>query len=208
LFQQLAAALDRTRLDPIRYYFASPAESDSMAPTRLITPDHYRGIGEVTATWARLESHVFRTLMTILGLPYMQALTVLWELNYRARIDRLRGLIALRWRGPTDVRKTEFEALIVRMDDAYFIRNLVAHSFWRKGAAENSISPFFVNAKGGKIPRTTHSQFKSLSDRDFTPERLHQEALDIYKLAEDFKLFATLHFKVEFLHGEGDEPLD
>lgn len=180
-----------------------------MAKTpRIITPRHYQGIGEIVVTWSRLESHIFKTFEAILKISTMQSLAIFWELGFIGRMDRLDALVALRWRAPKDTRRIEFEGLSDEIRDFYFVRNIAAHSVWRKGSSPEAIRPLYINTKRGIIPKTTHKRFKELEDRDFTAERLHKEALKVYDLAERFKLFSRVHFGAKFLHEDGEERID
>jgi hypothetical protein len=178
-----------------------------MVGKRNITSAHYQGLGEIVATWARLESHMFRTFEGLLDISLMQAIAVFWEMPFSARVERIKGLITLRWRMKGDARRKEFEKLIEEIEGLYFIRNLAAHSVWKKGGTVNSIVPLFINAKRGKI-KTTHPQFPELEDREFTPERLRKEAEKIYDAAERFKRFVSIHFKIQFMHQTDDEGFD
>ena len=180
-----------------------------MASDRLVSADHYRGIGEVAATWARLEAHMFRALQALTGLSRLAAMALFWDMQFRQRLSRMQVLAAIRWGSEADLRRVELEQLVNRMETSCFIRNIVVHSFWRRGRTPNSIRPFYINARGTGMPHNTNRKhFPTLQDRDFTPERLHTEALTIYQLAEDLKLFVSRHLGVKFLHEDEGEPLD
>lgn len=179
----------------------------AMPQKRIITPKHYQGIGEIVATWARLESHMLQTFRALLDLSATQTLAIFWEMQFRNRLARLRTLAALKFRAKDDPRREEFASLMKEIESAYFIRNLAAHCIWHKGKSPKAITPLFVNAKNGKI-RTTHPQFQELKDRDFSPKRFREEAVKIADLAERFKEFSSLHFGAKFLHSAVEDGFD
>ncbi len=60
-----------------------------------ITDDHYKAIGEVVVTWARLENHTVRALQALLTIDFNSALAVFWHMQYKERRNRLVNLVYL-----------------------------------------------------------------------------------------------------------------
>ncbi|MPY74478.1 MAG: hypothetical protein GEU87_09460 [Alphaproteobacteria bacterium] len=181
-------------------------------PKRIITAAHYRGIGEVVAAWARLESHMLQTLRTLLGLSKSQTVAVFWEMQFRNRVTRLRTLTASKFRQMDSKHGSkfglEFNKLLDEIEDASFIRNLAAHAVWHKGKVPNTITPLYMSAKGQKIKRNRGKDFKEIEQREFSPKRFRCEAIKIANLAERFKEISSRHFGVKFLHAQGKDIFD
>jgi hypothetical protein len=167
-----------------------------MAKEIAITDDHYKAIGEVVVTWARLENHTVRALQALLQTDFNSALAVFWHMQYRERRNRLANLVYLRYTDKNNRVRQEFDTLIKRMDVAYGIRNEMAHSVWFRGKELKSIKPFIVQAKGTDLQYTG----RSLRSVEYTAERIHKEAEKISRLAEDFKDFFSKHLKARFVH--------
>ncbi len=163
-----------------------------------ITDDHYKAIGEVVVTWARLENHTVRALQALLTIDFNSALAVFWHMQYKERRNRLVNLVYLRYKDKNNRVRKEFDTLIKRMDFAYGIRNEMAHCVWFRGKEHNSIKPFIVQAKGADLQYTGRS--RSLRSVEYTAERIHKEAEKISRLAEDFKDFFSRHLKARFVH--------
>lgn len=178
-----------------------------MPPPRIITPKHYQGIGEVVVTWARLETHLLQTLRALLGLTLNQTYVLFWEMGFSERSTRLKMLVKLKFRSEANPVRKEFEGLMKEIDNAYALRNIPAHSTWHAGATPNTITPFYLKTKKGRI-RTTKDRLKTPEEREFSPERFRAEAIKIADLAERFKEFSTLHFGAEFLHSAADDGFD
>lgn len=162
------------------------------SPPPVLSTKHYTGIGRVIVRWARLESRMIEAIRALLRIPSSDAVIAFWHMNYFDKRDRISALTLLR--EPDGKQKKHLESLTSRMDDAYDLRNLVAHSIWSKGKRRSTISPFVVKARGGQIKIGGHN----LKVDDFSAQRLMSEADKIERLEEDFRQFFVTHYGANF----------
>jgi hypothetical protein len=161
-----------------------------------LTNDHYQGIGEIVVVWAKLETHVVKSLRALSRMTMKDALIVYWQMGYRERLTVLRGLIIAKEPNKEARLRQEFEALTKRLESAYTARNFVAHSIWFPGIKDDEISPFDFETKGG----IQTIEGRGAKRQCFNASAFHKQALAIDRLAEDFKAFFAEHFKVRFIH--------
>jgi len=159
-----------------------------------LSPEHYQGIGEIIVVWAKLEAHVVRALRSLTRMTFKEALVVYWQMGHRERVNVLRGLVYSKYPDKNDPLSKGFDVLVTRLDLAYAMRNIAAHSIWFIGLLPGEISPFDFDAKSLKVSG------RGAKRKSFKPMHFHKEALTIDRLAEDFKHFFSLHFRVSFIH--------
>ncbi len=167
---------------------------------QTLTPDHYRSIGEIVVVWAKLEAHLFQALRKMTRLTMQEALLVYWQMGYRERATVLQGLVYAKYPDKNHKQHQCFDTLVRRLETAYVMRNVAAHSIWFAGLTADEMSPFDFDARGAK-PKVSGRGPKRLS---YSAEALHKEALKTDRLAEDFKDFFASHFAVKFIHKKNE----
>lgn len=165
-----------------------------LMPKKIITARHYKGIGEVMVTWARLEAYMIEALASLMQTNLPNALVVFWHMSFKERKARLSSLVYLDHHDENSKIRKDFDTLYRRLEAAESVRNAVAHGLWFKGKTPQSIAPLIIRAKGGPVKITG----PSLPADNYTAERLHQEAQKIDRLTEDFKQFFSAHFGTVF----------
>jgi hypothetical protein len=157
-----------------------------------ITTKHLMGIGHVVVAWAALEIALIEVLRTLLKIDDAMALLTFYHSGYnekRTRIVTLASVYEL-----SEAAEKELDCLVTRMNAAYDLRNIVAHSVWAAGDKPGEIVPHILKAKSKKIKLSG----VNLDNEVFTPERLRGEALKIGRVVEDVQDFFRAHFGASF----------
>jgi hypothetical protein len=137
---------------------------------------HLQRIGDITVSFAMLESQLQKLVATLLGAGQFVGEAVTAELSFRA----LRGLIVslhLEKNGE-DENWERLELLIKRAAAIEELRNGITHSVWAAGVDADSITRIKLTAKDRKG--------RQIKFETVTAEQLAALAADIKLLAYDF----------------------
>ncbi len=147
---------------------------------------HLTGFGAITLHWAVLETFMMYAIASLMKTDEGTALVAFWHTGYIAKRDVITSFVDIKGLG--EPLKQEFDSIITRMNAAYGIRNIIAHSVWGRGKQPNSITPRIMKARG-KVKFSG----VNLEEEDYTPDRLMEEGEKIRRLTRDFIMFARAH---------------
>jgi hypothetical protein len=164
---------------------SSMPDSKKPSPTKL-TRKHYEGMGRIIFNWAKVENRLIYGLQHVTGMGLNEAIIMFWHTDFSHRKDRF--FTALYSFEPAADLKKAADTFSRRMESAYEIRNLIAHSLWNKAPGKFAIQPFDVRAKNGVVKFTNGG---GLPDQIFTPSRLATEAETIGRLQADLGEFLS-----------------
>jgi hypothetical protein len=174
-----------------------------MPASPALTPEHHEGIGHVVTTWARLEADMIRAFEGLLGLKLRDVIVLFWHMGFGDRRDRLSTLVEIRL-GNDETARRQFKQLIKRLEEAYDVRNVVAHSLLRRGGARGVIKPTHIRVRRGTFKVSGLGDFLA---QEFTVERFHEEAAKIASLDTEFRKFFRTRFGAIF-YDPTKEPTD
>jgi hypothetical protein len=159
-----------------------------MAIGQHITDQHKINISDLIMTWAKIEVQIIRGIQKALGINTEQAVITFWHMSHKERMTRLTTLLIHWKKDKNDKIRTEYTTLQKRIDTAYQVRNVFAHSLWGAGKKENSIRPLVVQAKGSDLKWTSDTD-GGIPPEDYTAEDIKDETNKSDRLLADIILF-------------------
>lgn len=152
-----------------------------------ITEQHKIHIADLVITWAKVEFQIIEALKKGLSIKTEQSLIIFWHMSHKERMTRLSTLLFLWKKDKNDKIRTEYTTLQKRLDTAYQVRNVFAHSLWTAGKKEHSIRPLIVQAKGSDLKWSSDSG--GIPPEDYTADDVKDEMDKIDRLLADTILF-------------------